>query len=137
GRSLITMGVDGLRVWDVATGKSLHRLPYRNGCSVNLGLLSPDGKQVVTVEQGRNQPFLRLWEVPTGRLLREFGDHYCIAGCFSPDGKLLATLGSVQPNDLRYRGSVNLVNLWDLATGQRLQSWEGHKDGAYCGVFTA
>src|SRR5205807_6932894 len=68
------------------------------------GILSPDCKLVVSVESSSTMPCLRLWEVATGRLVREFGDHYCISACFSADGKMLATLGTSQPNDNRYRG---------------------------------
>jgi RNA polymerase sigma factor (sigma-70 family) len=137
GKSLLTMGVDGLRVWDVASGRSRHRLENREGRYLNPGILSADGKQVVTVDLNRKENRLGLWDVVRGKLLREFGDHPCIAGTFSPDGKVLATMGAVQPGVPRFRDFADVITLWDLTTGQRLHSWKGHPGGVYCGAFTA
>ncbi len=136
-KSLFTMGVDGLRIWDVATGKPLHHLANQEGRNLNPGFLSPDGTQVVTVDLNHKNQLLRLREVATGQLVREFGGHPCVGACFSPDGSKLATMGTSQPGDLRCRAFVNVISLWDLATGQRINSWTGHKDGVYCGLFTA
>ena len=137
GRSLFTMGHDGLRVWDAATGRSVHRLENRDGRDLNPAILSSDGKRVVTIDQNRKENLLRLWDVPTGRLLREFGDHPCLSGCFSPDGRMLATFGVSQPGIPRFRAFADVVSLWDLTDGHRLRSWKAHKDGAHCGIFTA
>src|SRR5205085_1605211 len=83
----------------------------------------PHGEQVVTVGHTPQQAgILRLWDVPSGRLLRTFGNHPCAAGCFSPDGSVLATLGTSQPGGIPNRTFANTISLWDLATGQRLRS---------------
>jgi RNA polymerase sigma factor (sigma-70 family) len=136
GKSLLTMGADGLRTWEVATGKPLLHFPNQVGRDFNPGILSADGKLVVTVDLNQKGR-LRLWDVATGRLVRELGDHGCVAGCFSPDQKILATVGSSQPNFLPFRQFANVISLWDLTTGQQLKAWPGHQDGAYCGLFTA
>src|SRR5205807_2562139 len=94
GHTLLTMGVDGLRIWDLATGKPLHRLATQDGRNLNRGVLSADGKQVLSIESNLQCSCLRLWDVATGQLMREFGKHPCAAACFSPDGTMLATMGT-------------------------------------------
>jgi len=136
GKSLFTMGADGLRTWDVATGNALSRITSQVDRDLNPGILSADGKHVITVNPNRQTDVLRLWEVDTSRLLLQFGDHPCLAGCFSPDGKMLATMGTTQPGHARYRPFINVISLWDLASGRRMNSWSGHQDGVYCGLFT-
>jgi RNA polymerase sigma factor (sigma-70 family) len=136
GKSLITMGADGLRVWDAATGKSLYRLANQQSPRLGNGILSADCKQVVSVEM-MNKPLLRLWELATGKLVREFGDHFCVAGCFSPNSKVLATVGTSQPGDLRSRDFVNTISLWDLTNGKQLKRWTGHQGGVYSCLFSA
>src|SRR5438105_2120404 len=136
GKSLLTLGADGLRIWETATGKPLHRLANQEDRHLDYGILSPDGRQVLTMEMNRKHQVLRLWEVASGRPLREFGDHHCMSGCFSADGKMLATFGTPQPGDPRFSAFVNVISLWDLATGQRLNAWSGHEKGVYCGLFT-
>ena len=81
----------------------MHRLANQDDRDLNPGILSADGKQVVTVDMGRQKGRLRLWDVASGQLLRELGDHGCIAGCFSPDQKILATFGTSQPGVLQVR----------------------------------
>jgi RNA polymerase sigma factor (sigma-70 family) len=137
GKTLLTMGQDGLRTWDVRTGRPLHRLANQEDRDLSPGILRPDGKQVVTVDMGAHKGRLRLWDVATGRLLQTFGDHPCGAGCFAPDGSKLATFGTSQPGALFCRDFVNTVALWDLTTGRQIASWAGHQDGVHCGVFTA
>src|SRR5262249_36250143 len=118
-------------------GKPLHRLADQDDRHLQQGFPSPDSKHVVSVEQNPKDCCLRLWEVATGRLVREFGDHPCAGGCFSPDGRTFATLATSQAGDPSCRPFAHVIALWDLATGHRLGSWTGHTDGVYCGVFTA
>lgn len=78
---------------------------------------TPDGRQVVTVGV---DPVVRLWDVRTGRLVREFNtapdDLNTVA--VSADGRLLAAGG---------RGPA--VRVWDLATGEVVALLEPHPDG--------
>jgi WD40 repeat protein len=70
---------------------------------------TPDGKALLSAS---NDGSVRLWDAATGRELRRWlGDN---AGCFSPDGKLLATWGKT-------------AHVWDVATGQELP-WSPAKD---------
>jgi hypothetical protein len=79
-----------IQVWEVETGRVLCRL---DGVLAGAGelsrgfALSPDGKSLVTVGEGR------LWEVATGQLRGQIRGHSDTvwAAAFSPDGRLLAS----------------------------------------------
>ena len=93
-----------VRLWDVATGRELHRLASGAMYSGSIAF-SPDGK-LLAVGQGRDA--IKLWDVTTGREVST------LRGCFlatqsvafSPDGKTLAS------------GNNSDVLLWDVATGK-------------------
>ena len=98
GKTLVSCGDVGVRVWDVATGKRLNwfsdKSPATGAC------YSKDGKKLVTVD---NKGSIRHWEVGTGKLLFQ----------------------SIQPQDLQFHGygafiSANgeLVGVQNLSGGQ-------------------
>jgi hypothetical protein len=71
---------------------------------------SPDGKFLATA--GWGQPIIHLWEVATGKKIRDFEGHeepiWSLA--FSPDGKRLASTS--------WDGTIRL---WDVARGKALR----------------
>jgi WD40 repeat protein len=76
--------------------------------------LSPDGTLLAIDGDG----VIRLCEFPTGKEFRRLdrpGEAYSL-GCFSPDGKRLATLA---PGD-------SSIHIWDVATLQRIAQLAGH-----------
>jgi RNA polymerase sigma factor (sigma-70 family) len=136
GKTLISGGYDALRLWDVATGRSLGTLA--NEYQPGAGILSPAGNYVLTVQAGDTSQRPRLWDVATGRLTREFADEHPFAGaCFSADGRALATVGSSQHHHPRCVPYIDMIALWDIATGHRVRAWTGHQDGVLCARFTA
>jgi WD40 repeat protein len=138
GKSLLTMGNDGLCTWEIHTGNLLARLPNQKDRElVGASALSSDCKLLVSVDPGDKAPLLRLWDVATGQLLREFGNHPCGGLAFSPDRRTLAAFGTSQSGITKNRPFIDVISLWDLATGQQLNLWTGHVGGAFCGTFTS
>src|SRR3954453_24249902 len=60
---------------------------------------------------------LRLWDVDSGKLLREFTGHEGWSHCaaFTPDGKQVLS-----------GGTDRALRLWDVATGQQVRTFAGH-----------
>jgi WD40 repeat protein len=98
-----------IRLWDAATGQEIRTIRQPAYGAV----FSPDGKTLASVGGG-----IQLWEVATGRLIRGFqGGPSWASVVFSPDGK---TLASAAPHTQGANGPVNVVWLWDVATGQQI-----------------
>jgi WD40 repeat protein len=78
---------------------------------------SPDGR---TLASGSWDRTVRLWEVPTGKLLATLEGHTkaVTSVAWSPDGKALAS-GALD----------NTVRLWEVPTGKPLATLEGHTTG--------
>lgn len=100
-------------LWDVATGQRLGGLPGRKG---QLGIedlaFAPSGR--ILAVAGYETP-VRLWDLPSRKLLHELPGAQANALCFAPDGRTLAC----GDNDGR-------VRLWEVATGQERVRPVGH-----------
>ncbi len=115
-KSLVSDGSDGSRIWDVATGKQVHFFPKKwLGWHPEGASLSADGKLLAM--RGLNG--IHLGEVASGNEVRSLGTGRSAHVRFSPDGKILAALGSDNINN----GQIERVELWDVATGQQLGAW--------------
>jgi WD40 repeat protein len=105
-RLLAAGWTDGyVRVWNLRTGRLLHRLGKHLG-NVDALAFAPNGK-ILASAAGH----IHFWDVSTGqevRRLRQAGDVRLLA--FSPDGKVLASGGGISSGDR--------VLLWDLAKGR-------------------
>jgi RNA polymerase sigma factor (sigma-70 family) len=78
-------------------------------------VFTKDGRGLITA--GRGNP-TRLWEVSSGKPVRQFGDqarYQAQAVSLSPDGRILAARG----------GAVGGLCLWDVATGKLLAEGKG------------
>jgi RNA polymerase sigma factor (sigma-70 family) len=102
-------------LWDVDTGKELHRFEGYRGQLRSLAL-SPDGLYLAT---GSGDMTVRLWELATGKQMREFpvkkkggleGPGAKQPVVFSPDSKWLAS-------EDRQAGGVCI---WETATGKEV-----------------
>jgi WD40 repeat protein len=129
-----------VHLWDMATGKRIVRLKANQGPWAPI-VFSPNGALLVTdgtdadrrgyrigkegpdgafVPSRRPDGGLRLWALPSGKLLRHVpppkGEE---AGsvAFSPDSSLLAWSWRDQ------------IELWDVGRGRRVGGVQGHRDG--------
>jgi WD40 repeat protein/DNA-binding SARP family transcriptional activator/tRNA A-37 threonylcarbamoyl transferase component Bud32 len=103
------------RTWVVDT--QTHREVFsRNVDGPDWVALSADGRRVVT--GGGSVVPLSLWDVASGRLLRQFDTKQVFWFGFSRDERTLASFG---------RDGV--VRLWDVATGHETTSLRGHAAG--------
>jgi WD40 repeat protein len=128
-----------LKLWDVATGKNTATFEGKGGMVWSVAF-SPDGATLASASQDGT---LRLWEVATGkntttiethsRLVRESAGFVCAA--FSPDGKAVAVGGGpVRRQD--GGGVTGEIQLWDLATGKRTATLQGHPgQGCFSNMF--
>ncbi len=86
---------------------------YGHGDQVVDLVFSPDGSQLASV--GGYDRTVLIWEVQTGRLLRQLHGHTAAVLCcrYSPDGKILAT------------GGEGETLLWDTVSGELVRSLAG------------
>jgi RNA polymerase sigma factor (sigma-70 family) len=108
---LATAEREGVSFWDLGTGKETRRAVDMRWGSASA--LSADGK-VLAVAAAPNDSTIHLWEVATGKPLRQLKGHqgWVRALAFTPDGRALVS-GGVDRKDT--------VRVWDPATGQEIR----------------
>ena len=88
---------------------------------------SPDGRSALSgsLQQGRNDDTLKLWDVATGKELRTFlgQDSTVDSVAFSPDGRNALSGGDT-------------IKLWDVATGKELRTFVVHTRGFLSVAFS-
>jgi RNA polymerase sigma factor (sigma-70 family) len=118
GKRALSGGKDGgLRLWDLATGKELHRFESRSA-PVQAVALAPDGGRALSASA---DGVVRLWDVRTGRSLLALKEgHLGAVGAvaFCPDGRRALS-----------GGDDATIRLWDLEKGKELRRLLGHTDG--------
>ena len=135
---LITAEPDGVRFWEIATGRELRRaVAWSNGH--DRATLSPDGRFLATRGPGpgarqdsENWPY-QLWELASGQEVERLDAHgdFDLRRPFSPDGRFLATAGRN-----REKNHNPIVRVWDLAKGQEARRFEGHRGPITALAFT-
>ncbi|MGZ4356049.1 MAG: nSTAND1 domain-containing NTPase, partial [Gaiellaceae bacterium] len=117
-RYMAISGLTRARVVDTDTGQEIFNRPVAGPAWV---ALSANGGRLVT-SGGSEQP-LSMWDVRSGRLLRQFDTTQVYWFGFSHDEKTLATFG---------RDGV--VRLWDVATGHEVMDLRGQSAGVWAGL---
>lgn len=83
-------GDGAIRIWDIASGKVVHRLPHISSPACSF---SPDGKWLQThnIEPDpntrQNGSVLRFWDAATGKMMSELRGHRAGVAVFSPDSR--------------------------------------------------
>jgi WD40 repeat protein len=109
GMRLAVHASSGILLWDVAQGKELRRIEWKQEDARMA--FSPDG-HLLAVCGGDESKTLHLWSVETGELARTLeGDNPFQGMVFVPGGTRLITVD----------GSGTLV-LWDAATGSKVKA---------------
>ena len=136
-----------IKLWDVATGKNTAAFDTSRVLCI---AFSPDGKLVASVgldgvNADMTQPSnhdVKLWEVATGKnittLRRSIEFPIITSVAFSPDSKMLATGCLDMPmqfGDLMASKDTYTLELWDLATAEKIPVFRGHLNTVSCVVF--
>jgi WD40 repeat protein len=108
---------NNIRLWDTSKGGLIRTLDFASSERVSVAF-SPDGQTLISM----NGSVFKLWEVATGKELKNFKGHDgggVYDAAFSPNGKTVATA---------YEDGT--VKLWEVATGTLLRDYTGHKGRA-------
>ncbi|HTU88508.1 MAG TPA: hypothetical protein VMF69_00285 [Gemmataceae bacterium] len=116
GKQLIAgEGCSPLSVFDAMTGRKLREVGKNSiGANSLTGFaLSPDGKQVACCGSD-----VFVWDLETGRLIRQLNCGLCKEAVFSPDGARLAA--AVKETS---RGATTGIIIAEMATGKHVTKW--------------
>src|SRR5579885_53728 len=67
-KTLVSGGVTGAHVWDVATGRQRFALGQQKGRGIKGVAYLPDGKTILTLPSEGNEP-IKFWDAATGKLV--------------------------------------------------------------------
>ena len=113
-----------VRLWDVGTGK--HKLTLTGHIRlVESVAFSPDGKTLVS---GGLDSTVHLWDAVTGKNIRTFTDEHLTNQQMAQSTDVMTVSFSSDGSRLASGRRDGLIQLWDVTTGQLLQTFRGHID---------
>lgn len=140
GKKIYVGNGDGqISEWDVATGTETKAWKAHND-AVHTLAFGPDRR--VLASGGYGELTVKLWDIESKREIRTLAEtktggllEQLKPVAFSPDGKLLAT-GTVGFDSKLRQYVYHRTNVWNVATGEKLFTLEGHKFDVDALVFT-
>jgi WD40 repeat protein/serine/threonine protein kinase len=130
-----------MKIWDTKTGQEIFTLKAPEPLISTLAF-SRDGKYLASGGGGDSDTSppepgeIVLWDALTGAELHTLKDTVGFFGvAFSPDGKCLAAGSSIWDQATR-RYVSGVVKVWDVQTGQELQSIPGHASWVHSVVYS-
>ena len=111
-----------IKVYDVAAGSPLYTLK-RPGFRVSHFAWSPDGRTIATSAGTGAGERATLWDVATGAEIRRLDGPQDLIGDFSPDSRLLETLGE-----------DGFERVYEVSTGKELCRIIARADGSWVAV---
>jgi WD40 repeat protein len=110
-----------LHVWDLVTLQRLHVLSGHEG-SVTALVLDPNGRHLYSASHDQT---IRLWDLDTGTSLRALGTSRPMKPRL--DDKVPSPALALHPDGTHIAHAFDrYIDLWDLASGQKVQVLEGH-----------
>lgn len=129
GRSVVTIGGDEARQWDLQGQETMQFNPHR---TVAAASYSPTGDRVVSAGWDNSA---RIWDAKTGQTLLKLdnaragknGGHAAAinSAAFSHDGAFVLTASD-----------DHVVKLWDTSSGQVVRNFVGHSAGVRSAAFS-
>ena len=113
-----------VRVWDIATGKEVHKfLDPKGQYNITSIAFTPDGKRIVA---GGLDKIVRMWDLASNNLVWKTAPHQLeIAGVdVSPDGKTVVAVAG----HYKKRTASGVITFWNAKTGRREAELAGPQD---------
>jgi WD40 repeat protein len=132
GKTIVSAGQknspgSSVRLWNAATRKEIRSFRWER---IYSAALSPDGKMLAA---GNKNGSIRVWDVESGAVVREFPSIgtdlvWNAHMVFSPDSKLLATVGNTDIS--------RAIRILSLESGKEAVRCSGHPTGASSVAFS-